>query len=63
MVTQVREPAALNLKTLSVIVPPVSGVTQRPRVGNSSLLYRSMAEKDSVEVGAYLRATADLGNA
>jgi hypothetical protein len=63
MVTQVREPAALDLKTLPVIVPPVSDVTQRPRVGNSSLLYRSMVGKDSVEVGAYLRATAGLGNA
>jgi hypothetical protein len=63
MVTQVREPAALDLKTLSVTVPPVPQVTQRPRVDNPSPVYRSMAEKDSVEVGAYLRATAGLGNA
>jgi hypothetical protein len=63
MVTQVREPAALDLKTLSVTVPPISCVDQRPRVDNSSLVYRSMAEKDSTELAAYLHATADLGNA
>ncbi|HZA23891.1 MAG TPA: hypothetical protein VFA32_15035 [Dehalococcoidia bacterium] len=63
MVTQVTEPAALDLKILSVTVPLVSGVTQRPRVDSPSPLYRSMAEKDSAEVGAYLRATAGLGNA
>ncbi len=60
MVTQVREPAALDLKTLHVTAPPVSGVNQRPRVDNSSLVYHSMAEKDSAEVGAYLHATAGL---
>jgi hypothetical protein len=63
MVTQVREPAALDLKTLPVTVPPVPRVTQRPRVDNPSPVYRSMAEKDSAEVGAYLHATAGLGNA
>jgi hypothetical protein len=61
MVTQVREPADLDLRTLTVTVPPVSGVTQRPRGDNSSAVYRSMAEKDSAEVRAYLRATAGLG--
>jgi hypothetical protein len=63
MVTQVREPAALDLKTLPVTVPPVPRVTQGPRVDNSSPVYCSMAEKDSAEVGAYLRATAGLENA
>jgi hypothetical protein len=63
MVTQVREPAALDLKTLPVTVSPVPHVTQKPRVDNSSPIYRPMAEKDSAEVGAYLRATAGLGNA
>ncbi len=63
MVTQVREPAALDLKILPVTTSPVPHVTQRPRVDNSSPVCRSMAEKDSVEVGAYLRATAGLGNA
>jgi hypothetical protein len=61
MVTQVREPAALDLKTLPVTVPPVPRVTQRPRVDNPSPVYRSMAEKDSAEVGAYLHVTAGLG--
>jgi hypothetical protein len=61
MVTQVREPAALDLKTLPVTVPPVPRVTQRPRVDNSSLVCRSMEEKDSEEVGAYLHATVGLG--
>ena len=63
MVTQVREPAPLDLKALPVTVPPVPRVTQIPRVDNAALVYRSMAEKDSAEVGAYLRATAGLGNA
>jgi hypothetical protein len=63
MVTQVIEPAALDLKTLPVIIPPVPHVTQRLRGDNLSSIYRPMAEKDSVEVGAYLRATAGLGNA
>jgi hypothetical protein len=63
MITQVREPAALDLKPLSVTVPPVPRVTQRPRVDNLSLVYRSMSEKDSAELGAYLHATAGLGNA
>ena len=63
MITQVREPAALDLKPLSVTVPPVPRVTQIPREDNASPIYRSMAEKDSAEVGAYLRATAGLGNA
>jgi hypothetical protein len=63
MVTQVREPAALDLKTLPVTVPPVSGVTQRPRGDNAAAVCRSMSEKDSAEVEAYLRATAGLGNA
>lgn len=63
MVTQVTEPAALDLKTLPVTIPPVSHVTQRFRGDNSSPVCRSMAEKDSAEVGAYLRATAGLGNA
>ena len=58
MVTQVREPAALDLKTLPNTVPHV---TQRSRVDNSSPVYRSVAEKDSAEVGAYLHATAGLG--
>jgi hypothetical protein len=49
MVTQVREPAALDLKTLPVIVLSVSGVTQRLRVDNSAPLYRSIAEKDGAE--------------
>jgi hypothetical protein len=60
MVTQVREPAALDLKTLPDTVPHV---TQRSRVDNSSPVYLSMAEKDSAEVGAYLRATVGLENA
>jgi hypothetical protein len=63
MVTQATEPAALDLKTLPVTVLPVPRVTQRPRGDNAALVYRSMAEKDSAEVGAYLRATAGLGNA
>jgi hypothetical protein len=63
MVTQITEPATLDLRTLPVTVPPISRVTQKPRVDNSSPVCRSMAEKDSVEVGAYLRATAGLGNA
>jgi hypothetical protein len=63
MLTQVREPAALDLRTLPVTVPPISRITQKPRVDNSSPFCRFMAEKDSVEVGAYLRATAGLGNA
>jgi hypothetical protein len=63
MVTQVGEPAALDLKTLPVTVPPVSGVTLSFRVDNSSPVCRSMAEKDSAEVGAYPRATAGLRNA
>jgi hypothetical protein len=63
MVTQVTEPVALELKTLPVTVPPVPRVTQRPRVDNALPVYRSMAEKDSAEVGAYLRATAGLGDA
>jgi hypothetical protein len=63
MVTQVREPAALDLKPLPDTVPPVPRVTQRPRGDHSAPVYRSMAEKDSAEVGAYLHATADLGNA
>jgi hypothetical protein len=63
MVTQVREPAALDLETLPVIIPPVPHVTQRLRGDNSSPVCRSMTEKDSAEVGAYLRATAGLGNA
>jgi hypothetical protein len=66
MVTQVMEPAVLDLKTLPVTVPPVPHVTQRLRVDHSSPVYcsmTSMAEKDSAEVGAYLRATAGLGNA
>jgi hypothetical protein len=63
MVTQVMEPAALDLKTLPDTVLPVPRVTQRPSVDNSSPVYRSMAEKDSVEVGAYLRVTAGLENA
>ena len=62
VVTQVREPAALDLKTLPVTVPPVPRVTQRPRVDNAAAVCRSMSEKDSAEVGAYLRATAGLGN-
>jgi hypothetical protein len=53
MVTQVMEPAALDLKTLPDTVPPVPAAP----------VYRSMAEKDSAEVGAYLRATAGLENA
>jgi hypothetical protein len=61
MVTQIMEPPALNLKTLSVT--RAAKVTQGPKVVYSSLVYRSMAEKDSAEVGAYLRATAGLGNA
>jgi hypothetical protein len=60
MVTQVREPAALDLKTLPVAVPPISRLTQRLRGDNAAPVYRSMAEKDSAEVGAYLRATAGL---
>jgi hypothetical protein len=63
MVTQVREPVALDQKTLPVTIPPVPRITQRLRVDNSSPVYRSMAEKDSAEVEAYLRATAGLGNA
>ncbi len=63
MVTQVMEPAALDLETLPDTLPPVPRVTQGPRVDNSSPVYRSMAEKDSAEVGAYLRATAGLENA
>jgi hypothetical protein len=63
MITQVTEPAALDLKTLPVTVPIVPRVTQGSRVAHSSHVYRSMAEKDSAEVGAYLRATAGLGNA
>jgi hypothetical protein len=63
MVTQVKEPAALDLKTLPVTVPPISRVTQRLRGDNASPVSRSMAEKDSAEVGAYLHATAGLGNA
>ena len=63
MVTQVMEPAALDLKTLPDTAPLVPRVTQRPRVDNSSPVYLSMAEKDSAEVGAYLRATAALENA
>jgi hypothetical protein len=55
MVTQVREPAALDLKPLSDIVLPVPRVTQRLRVDNTAPVYRSMAEKDSTEVGAYLQ--------
>jgi hypothetical protein len=62
MVTQVTEPAALDLKTLPVRVLSFSGVTQRPRVDNSSPVYLSMAEKDGAEVGTYLRATAALRN-
>jgi hypothetical protein len=63
MVAQVTEPTALDLKPLSVTVPPVPRVTQRLRVDNTAPVYRSMTEKDSAEVGAYLRATAGLGNA
>ena len=63
MVTQVREPAALDLRTLPVTVPPVPHVTQRLRVDNSAPVCRSMAEKDSAEVGVYLCATAGLENA
>jgi hypothetical protein len=63
MVTQVREPAALDLKTLPVTVPPVPRVTQRPSLVHSLHVYCSMAEKDSAEVGTYLRATAGLGKA
>jgi hypothetical protein len=63
MVTQVMEPAASDLKTLPVTVPPVPHVTQKPRGDNAAPLYRPMAEKDSAEVGAYLRATAGLENA
>jgi hypothetical protein len=63
MVTQVREPTPLDLKTLPVSVLPVPRVTQRPRGDKAALVYRSMAEKDSAEVGAYLRAAAGLGNA
>jgi hypothetical protein len=63
MVTQIMEPAALDLKTLPVTVPPVPRVTQRSRVDNSSSVCRSMAEKDSGEVAAYLGTTAGLGNA
>jgi hypothetical protein len=62
MLNQVTEPAPLDLKTLPVTVPPVPGVTQRPVV-HSLHVYHSMAEKDSAEVGAYLRATAGLGKA
>jgi hypothetical protein len=61
MTTQMVEPAALDLKTLRVTAPPVPRIAQRPRVANSSSV--CMAEKDSAEVGAYLRATAGLGNA
>jgi hypothetical protein len=61
MVTQIIEPASLDLKTLSVSRVP--RVTQKPRETHLSPVYRSMAEKDSAEVGAYLRATAGLGNA
>jgi hypothetical protein len=63
MVTQVMEPPALDLKTLPDTAPPVPSVTQRPSVDNSSPVHLSMAEKDSTEVGAYLRATAGLENA
>jgi hypothetical protein len=63
MVTQINEPAALDLKVLNITVPTFPQVAQRPRATSSSPLYRSMAEKDSAELGAYLRATAGLGNA
>jgi hypothetical protein len=63
MVTQVREPAALDLRTLPVTILLVPRVTQRFRGDNAASLYRSMSEKDSAEVGAYLHATAGLGNA
>jgi hypothetical protein len=63
MVTQVTEPAALDLKTLLDTVPPLPRVTQRPRGDKAAPIYRSMAEKDSAEIGAYLCATAGLENA
>jgi hypothetical protein len=63
MVTQTREPAALDLKTPPITVPPVPRVTHRPSLVHSLHVYCSMAEKDSAQVGAYLHATAGLGNA
>jgi hypothetical protein len=63
MATQVMEPVALDLKTLPVTISPVPHVTQSLRVDNLSPVCRSMAEKDSAEVGAYLCATVGLENA
>jgi hypothetical protein len=62
MVTQTTEPATLGRKTPPITVPSIPRVTQRPSVVHSSHVYGSMAEKDSAEVGAYLRATAGPGN-
>jgi hypothetical protein len=63
MVTQMIEPATLDLKIVRTIVPPVPRGSQGPRVAHSLHVYHSMAEKDSAEVGAYLRATTGPGNA